>query len=123
MARAEVTHRDGMHEAVVRVVVPEADRRGIELVEQRVGSRTGRRIWRAPTGVDGDAAPLPREDVVEHTPGRERSDLALECGLAVEPLEDGGVRIESVLVAVDARVGSAAEHFVVAGIRKLETVR
>src|SRR5208282_1945602 len=62
------------------------------------------------------------EDIGKDAPSAVDRDFALKFGKPVQPFKDSEIRIDSEFVAVDARVGMAAEHLVVAGIRERETV-
>src|SRR5450432_932090 len=58
------------------------------------------------------------EDVLEDTPRRVHGHTTLIFGRLVQPLEYRDVGIRPKVVRVDAPVGRAGEHLVVAGIRE-----
>ena len=62
------------------------------------------------------------EDVAESVPGAERRDSTPELAPAVHPLENGDVGVGSEIIPVDARIGRADQHLVVARIRELHSV-
>ena len=78
---------------------------------------------RGPVAVDVQARALGRHDERQHVPAAVGGDAALEAGPPVQPLEHRQVRVGLLVVAVDARVGEAREHLVVAGVGEPQAVR
>lgn len=93
-----------------------------ELVEERLFARNGRNRDGVDAGVNVEAAALVIEYVGDDIPSSESGDAAVEPWAAVEPFEDGDVRIEDFSVAVDARIVETDEHFAVTGIGEFEAV-
>lgn len=62
------------------------------------------------------------EDPGEQIPGAEDGHAVFEARAAVEEFEDVHVGVVAPVVAVDARVGDAAEGFAVAGVGEVEPV-
>lgn len=78
---------------------------------------------RLQAGEDGEATALRVPDGRRHVPRADGEHLPLERRLPVEPLEDGGVRVRLLLVAVDARVREAHRHLAVAGAGEVVRAR
>ena len=119
--------RDGherglMHGRVERHVGPELRVGPVERLQQR-GDRVA--TWRRaaiPPVVHRHAAALGVDDAPKGVPGGVRHHAPVERRVAVEPLEDGGIGVGRIPVAVDTRIDEPGERLTVSRIRKAEAV-
>jgi hypothetical protein len=97
--------------------------RAVELIQQLALRALVACIDERSARSDGQAAALAVEDVGEHSPGAEDLDLAGESRSLVEPLEHRDVRIRTVFIGIESRIGRSGRHLVVAGIGEPHRVR
>ena len=110
-------------EAVERHAAPErlsAPGRLIEDGGRLQPARAFRHLERAP---DRKARTRGVEDPWQHVPVDRGGNAPVETGSGIEPLEDVGVDVQLLVVAVDPEVRLAGEEFAVAGIGEVARVR
>ena len=78
--------------------------------------------WHVETAPNRKTRPGPIQDPWQDIPIDHRRDLAPVTRPGVEPLEDVGVGIEELVVAVDFRISNAGQEFVVAGVGEVAPV-
>ena len=132
LAQADVEHarlsplqrRPGRshREYIERIVRPVTRDHRHEFVQ--VALAVGERIalYQFPPRVHGQTAFARPKDEREHVPGTRGLDAASETRPVIQVLQHGQIRVVPLGVRVDARIAETAEHLVIAGVGKLQTV-